>query len=176
MAHGVSTATAGQVSESVFSRTVGMISTVCGAVAAAMISAGVVITCQMIFVRFALNQSSIWQTEAVTYLIIGATLIGLPYVQKQRGHVNVDLIPSLLPLAARRALAFVVLTTSIAVIGVMAWYGYELFHISLMRGWTSDTVWAIDLWIPYAAMPIGFGLFVLQLVADLVESLTGEPV
>jgi len=39
----------------------------------------------------------VWQTEAVVYLAIGATLIGLPYVQQLRGHVNVDLVPLALP-------------------------------------------------------------------------------
>jgi hypothetical protein len=34
---------------------------------AAMIVISVLITCQMIFVRFVLNQSTIWQTEAVVY-------------------------------------------------------------------------------------------------------------
>ncbi|MEM8754308.1 MAG: TRAP transporter small permease, partial [Pseudomonadota bacterium] len=31
-----------------------------------------------------------------------------------------------------------------------------------------DTVWGVRLWIPYLSIPIGFGLFLLQLVADLV--------
>jgi TRAP-type mannitol/chloroaromatic compound transport system permease small subunit len=58
-----------------------------------MIVAAVAITCQMIFVRFVLNGSTVWQTEAVIYLVIAATLVGLPYVQRLRGHVNVDLVP-----------------------------------------------------------------------------------
>ncbi len=51
----------------------------------------------MIFVRAVLNRSTIWQTEAVIYLMIAATLIGLPYVQKLRGHVGVDLVPTCRP-------------------------------------------------------------------------------
>jgi TRAP-type C4-dicarboxylate transport system permease small subunit len=82
---------------------------------AAMIVAAVAITCQMIFVRFVLNGSTVWQTEAVTYLMIAATLIGLPYVQRQRGHVNVDLLPWPCCRAARKALALLVLVASIAV-------------------------------------------------------------
>ena len=62
-----------------------------------MILVSVMITCQMIWVRFVMNESTIWQTEAVTYLMISATLIGLPYVQLLKGHVNVDLVPMLLP-------------------------------------------------------------------------------
>ena len=46
-------------------KAVDAISTLCGWVSAAMILVSVAITCQMIFVRFVLNQSTIWQTEAV---------------------------------------------------------------------------------------------------------------
>jgi TRAP-type C4-dicarboxylate transport system permease small subunit len=70
----------------------------------------------MIFVRFVLNQSTVWQTEAVVYLMIAATMIGLPYVQRLRGHVNVDLCPwhaAHAPL--RKALAFFVLSASILI-------------------------------------------------------------
>ncbi len=160
-----------------FVRVVGAISTACGIVAALLILASVLITCQMIWVRFVLNESTIWQTEAVTYMMIGATLVGLPYVQLLRGHVNVDLVPMLLTPFWQKLLALLVLAFSITVIGIMAWYGYELFHVALDRGWRSDTVWGVKLWIPYVAMPIGFGLYVLQMIADLVASwLCDEPV
>ena len=173
MAHGLSEARTDAPSGG-FSRTVGAISAVCGAVAAGMIVLAVAITCQMIFVRFALNASTIWQTEAVTYLVIGATLVGLPYVQKLRGHVNVDLIAELLPPAGRKALAAFVLLASIAVVGVMFWHGFELFRIAFERGWRMDTVWGPPLWIPYVSMPLGFGLFTLQFAADPWDALSAE--
>ncbi|MEM9430307.1 MAG: TRAP transporter small permease [Pseudomonadota bacterium] len=156
-----------------FLRAVGWISTVAGWCAAAMIVAAVGITCQMIFIRFVLNGSTVWQTEAVIYLVIAATLVGLPYVQRLRGHVNVDLIPLALPFRFRRWLAVVTLTLSIAIVGVMLFYGYEFWHFAWDRGWRSDTVWGVKLWIPYLAVPVGFGLLLLQLVADLVAVVTG---
>ena len=146
---------------------VGRISQACGVVAAFMIMASVLITCQMIWVRGVLGQSSIWQTEAVIYLMIGATLIGLPYVQLLRGHVNVDLVPGMLPYRARRVLALFVLGLSALLALVIAWEGFWLFHIAWERGWNSDTVWGPPLWIPYLALPIGFGLYLLQLAVDL---------
>ena len=121
--------------------------------------------------RFVLNGTTVWQTEAVVYLMIAATLLGLSYVQRLRGHVNVDLIPLAVPRRARKGLAVVTLTLSIAIVAVMLWYGFEFWHVAWARGWTSDTVWAIDLWIPYLAIPVGLGLFLLQLVADLVALL-----
>jgi TRAP-type C4-dicarboxylate transport system permease small subunit len=157
-----------------FLRGVGGISTLCGWIAAGMILASVLITCQMIFVRFVLRQSTIWQTETVIYLMIGATMLGLPYVQKLRGHVNVDLLPLWLGPGPRKALAVLVLAAGIAVIGIMGWYAWENWHVTWTRGWRSSSVWGPPLWIPYLALPVGFALFVLQLLADLVALLTGR--
>ncbi|SEL62805.1 TRAP-type C4-dicarboxylate transport system, small permease component [Roseovarius azorensis] len=160
--------TVARTGQNPFLRAVAALSTFAGWVAAGMIVASVIITCQMIWVRFVLNGTTVWQTEVVIYLMIAATLLGLPYVQRLRGHVNVDLIPLALPGRARKGLAVLTLTLSIAIVAVMLWYGYEFWHIAWARGWTSDTVWAVRLWIPYLALPIGLGLFLLQLIADLV--------
>ncbi len=154
-------------------RAVDALSGVCGAVAATMILVAVLLTCQMIWVRTVNNASTVWQTETVIYLMIGATLLGLPYVQRWRGHVNVDLLPRLLPPAAARGLAVLTLGVAILVIGVMLRYGYEMWHVAWERGWRSDTVWGPPLWIPYVALPIGFALYLVQLVSDLVAVATG---
>ena len=47
----------------------------------------------MVFVRYVLNQNTIWQTDFVTYSLVAATFIGSPYVLMTRGHVNVDVLP-----------------------------------------------------------------------------------
>lgn len=168
---GKSSAAMAQTGNNPFLRLVAAISTVAGWCSATMIVLAVAITCQMIFIRFVLNGSTVWQTEAVIYLAIGATLIGLPYVQRLRGHVNVDLIPLTLAPRARFVLALFTLSLSIVMVAIMLWYGYEFWHLAYERNWRSDTIWGVRLWIPYSALPIGFALFLLQLVADLVALL-----
>lgn len=170
---GQSNAAEAKVGDNPFLRLVAALSTVAGWVSAGMIVAAVGITCQMIFIRFVLNGSTVWQTEAVIYLVVGATLIGLPYVQRLRGHVNVDLVPLALPRRGRMVLAVITLSVSILIVGVMLYYGFEYWHFAWDRGWRSDTVWGVRLWIPYLAIPVGFGLLMLQLIADLVALLTG---
>ena len=157
----------------IFLKIVAALSNFAGWTAAAMIVAAVGITCQMIVIRFVLNGSTVWQTEAVIYLVIGATLIGLPYVQRLRGHVNVDLIPLALPPRLRFLLAILTSCLSIIIIGIMFFYGFDYWHFAWERGWRSDTVWGVRLWIPYLALPTGFGLLLLQLIADFVAVLTG---
>jgi TRAP-type C4-dicarboxylate transport system permease small subunit len=168
-----SSASPARAGDNLFLKIVFGLSTVAGWTAAAMILSAVFITCQMIFVRFVMNGSTVWQTEAVIYLMVGATLLGLSYVQLMRGHVNVDLIPLALPYRARFGMAVITLLLSIAIVFVLFWYGFEFWHFAFERGWKSETVWAVRLWIPYLAMPVGFGLLLLQLVADLVALLTG---
>ena len=161
------TAGALRTGNNLFLRIVAGISTLCGWIAAAMILSADFITCQMIFVRFVLGQSTIWQTEAVIYLVLASTLLGLPYVQLMRGHVNVDLLPIYTRGRIRNALAFLVLGASIVIIGIMAYHAYEMWHFAWTRGWRSESVWGPRLWVPYLAMPVGFGLYLLQLGADL---------
>ncbi|EEE46942.1 TRAP transporter small permease [Roseibium denhamense] len=169
---GHSSAAVAHAGNNPFLRAVAAISTVAGWCSAAMIVAAVAITCQMIFVRFVLNGSTVWQTEAVIYLVIAATLVGLPYVQRLRGHVNVDLVPLSLPPRARFFLALITLSLSILIVGIMLFYGFEYWHFAWDRGWRSDTVWGVRLWIPYLSLPVGFGLLLLQLIADLVAVIT----
>jgi TRAP-type C4-dicarboxylate transport system permease small subunit len=170
---GQSSAVVAHTGENRFLRTVAAISTFAGWCSAAMIVIAVGITCQMIFVRFVMNGSTVWQTEAVIYLMIAATLIGLPYVQRLRGHVNVDLLPLALGRAKRKGLAVIMLSVSIVIVAIMLWYGYEWWHIAWERGWRSETVWGVMLWKPYLALPVGLALFLLQLVADLYALLIG---
>ncbi|GGA20009.1 TRAP transporter small permease [Neptunicoccus cionae] len=168
MAGHTPSAATSHVGNNAFLRVVAALSTLSGWCSAAMIVAAVVITCQMIVVRFVLNGSTVWQTEAVIYLAISATLIGLPYVQRLRGHVNVDLVPLALPKKARFVLCICTLSLTIAMVCVMLWYGFEFWHLAFERNWKSDTIWGVRLWIPYLALPVGFALFLLQLIADLV--------
>ena len=163
-----SSADAAKTGDNGFLRLVAALSTFAGWCSAAMIVSAVLITCQMIFVRFVLNGSTVWQTEFVVYLMIGATLFGLPYVQRLRGHVNVDLIPLTFAITARFWLNVLTLSMSIVIVAIMLYYGFENWHLAWSKGWRSDTVWGVPLWIPYITLPIGFGLLLLQLIADLV--------
>ena len=88
-----------------FVRSVYFVSRLCGAFAAGLIALAVLVVCQMVFVRYALNSNTIWQTDFVTYSLIAATFVGSPYVMLLRGHVNVDVLPHYLRGRGRFALA-----------------------------------------------------------------------
>ena len=148
---------------------------VAGIAAAAMIGISVLIVCQLVFTRYVLNEPTAWQTELVTYLLVGATLIGSPYVLMIGGHVSVDLLPHYLSETGRRRLTLLTSAAGIAFCCVLLWSGAHLWVEAFQEGWRSETVWAVPLWIPYAALPLGFGLMLLQYIADVLSLVSAEP-
>ncbi|WP_339861936.1 TRAP transporter small permease [Thalassospira alkalitolerans] len=155
-----------------FIATVHFLSKICGVVAASMFAIAMFIICQLVFMRYVLNASTTWQTEAVIYLMIGATLVGLPYVQMIRGHVNVDLLPLYLRRGPRKVLAIITMLCGIGISALFGYYGLELVIEAFEGGWLSETIWAVPLWKPFSSLPIGFGLLFLQFCADLLGLLT----
>lgn len=157
-----------------FINLVSVISKACGIIAAVLVGLAIVVVCQMVVMRYFLNASTIWQTEFVIYALVASTFIGSPYVLLIKGHVNVDLLPHYLGHNGRYALAMLASVLGFVFCAVLTWKGYELFHESLVNGWTTDTVWALPLWIPYISIPVGIGLLTLQYVADIISLATGH--
>lgn len=157
-----------------FIRTVRALSQACGIVAALGLVAAVLVVCQMVVLRYFLNESTIWQTEFVTYALVGATFIGSPYVLLIKGHVNVDLLPLYLGQRARMVLALLASTASLTFCLLLAWSGWNHFHEAWTNGWHTETVWALPLWIPLLPLPLGIGLLALQYVADILCLVTGR--
>jgi TRAP-type C4-dicarboxylate transport system permease small subunit len=157
-----------------FVAAVRLASKLCGMLAAALIASAILVVCEMVVIRYFLKASATWQTDYATFSLVGATLIGSPYVLSIKGHVNVDLLPSYLGARGRRLLAIVASSGGLIFAGVLAWCGYVLFHESLTGGWRTDTIWELPLWIPYLALPLGIGLLALQYLADIIELLSGE--
>jgi TRAP-type C4-dicarboxylate transport system permease small subunit len=157
-----------------FVRAIRLVSQACGLVAAVLIGLGVLVVCQMVYVRYILNQTTIWQTDFVTYSLIGATFIGSPYVLMTRGHVNVDILPHYMGPRGRFWFALFSAVIALAFSLTMTVLTFLFWQEAWENNWVSDTMWRARLWIPYAAMPVGLGILSLQYVADLYNLLTGR--
>jgi TRAP-type C4-dicarboxylate transport system permease small subunit len=157
-----------------FVRIVRHVSLACGYFAAALIALGVVVVCHMVFVRYALNQNTIWQTDFVTYSLIAATFVGSPFVLMTRGHVNVDVLPLYSGPRLRFWLAIFASLVTLAFCLTMAVLTFQFWKEAWDNKWVSDTMWRARLWIPYSSMPIGLGILALQCLADLFALVSGR--
>ena len=155
-------------------RAIKFLSRICGYAAAALIGASVVVVCEIVLVRYAFNQNTIWQTDFVTYSLVAATFVGSPYLLTLRGHVNVDVLPHYV---GRRSRWWLALFASLLTLGfcvTIAILGYQLWKEAWDQKWVSDTMWRARLWIPYLSMPIGLGILALQSIVDLWALVTGR--
>jgi TRAP-type C4-dicarboxylate transport system permease small subunit len=157
-----------------FVRGVRLLSTLCGFVAAALIAMSVIVVSEMVFVRYALNMNTIWQTDFVTYSLVAATFVGSSYVLMTRGHVNVDVLPHYVSPRLRRWLALFAAGLSLAFCVTIAVLTFRFWKEAWDNAWVSDTMWRARLWIPYLSMPIGLSILALQSLADLLNLATGR--
>jgi TRAP-type C4-dicarboxylate transport system permease small subunit len=151
-----------------------LLSQISGVAAILLILAALVVICEMIFVREILKQSSIWQTEFVTFALIAATFIGAPYVLMTKGHVNVDLVPLLVGHKTRVILAYVAALLSLAFCLIILWNSIHWWQDAFVKGYLTSSMWRARLWIPYLSIPVGMGLTALQYIADIWALSTGR--
>jgi len=157
-----------------FVRAVRAISRFCGYIAAALIALGVLVVCHMVFVRYVLNQNTIWQTDFVTYCLVAATFIGSPFVLMTRGHVNVDVLPLYAGPRLRYWLAIFASLLTLFFVITMTVVTFLFWQEAWDNKWVSDTMWRARLWIPYACMPVGLSILALQCVADMACLISGR--
>jgi TRAP-type C4-dicarboxylate transport system permease small subunit len=148
-------------------RAVTWLSRACGVFAMALLAAAVLVVCQMVVVRTVFGWSTVWQTEFVIYAIVASTFIGSPYVLLHRGHVNVDLLPNAAGPRGKYWLELCAGLVSLAFCALLASSGWHYFYSAWTRGWTTETVWALPLWIPLLPLPLGIGLLCLQYLVEL---------
>ena len=138
-----------------------------GVIAAAMILVSIAVVCQMVFVRAVLNESSIWQTEFVMYLLVAATFIGAPYILLTRGHVAVDVVPLMVRPRARRGLHMIGSLIALTFCGLFLYASVPWWWETWVSDQTTSSMWRARLWIPYLAVPVGLTVLCLQYLAEM---------
>jgi TRAP-type C4-dicarboxylate transport system permease small subunit len=138
-----------------------------GVFAAALIVLSILVICQMVFVRAVLGESSIWQTEFVTFALVAATFLGAPYILLTRGHVSVDVVPLMLATPGRRRLHLLGSVIALTFCGFFLYAAVPWWWEVWASGATTPSIWRARLWIPYLSVPVGLGLLCLQYLTEI---------
>jgi TRAP-type C4-dicarboxylate transport system permease small subunit len=138
-----------------------------GVFSAGLILLSVGVVCQMVFVRAVLGESSIWQTEFVTFSLIASTFLGAPYILLTRGHVNVDLLPLMVGIPSRRVLHFLGSVVALAFCAIFLAAALPWWYETWESGQTTSTIWRARVWIPYLSVPVGLAMLCLQYIAEV---------
>lgn len=139
-----------------------------GIFAMILLASATVVVTQMVVWRYFLGASTVWQTEYVIFSTTAAMMLGAPYVLALKGHVGVDILVQAVSSGTRRIFALISGLASLGFVGALAWSGLHFLYEATMNGWTTDTIWALPLWIPFWPVPFAFALMSLQLIVQMI--------
>lgn len=139
------------------------------AAGAASIVIMVIIVTVNVFLRQVFNKPLLFTEEYCGYLLVLAVYMGLAYTTRVGAHIKVELITSKLPKRAKDGLEVITLLPALVLIGIMFWYGWDLFMVNLRGGYRASTFYATPLWIPFIPMWVGLIFFGLAVVALMVR-------
>jgi len=134
-----------------------------------LLIAAMLVVCQMIAIRYILRMATIWQTDFVVFSATAAIFLGAPYVLLKGGHVGVDIVEMMVGEKTRRGLRIVASFLGLLFCMAMLVASWIHFHDAWAGNWKHSSVWAPPLWIPLAALPIGFGMLCLQYIAEILK-------
>jgi len=150
-----------------FIKLIHLLSKICGIISTVLIASAVLVTTQMVVVRYIFKMNTVWQTEYVIFSLAAATFIGSPYVLLKKGHVNVDLIPYYLSEKGKNILAIFAAILALIFLFFLFYSSMQLFSHSWVKNVKTPTIWALPLWKVYIFLPVGIGILILQYLADI---------
>ena len=158
-----------------FDRAVAMLSAAAAGVAAAILLVIFIIVQLEVVLRFVFDSPTSWSHEVSTFAICWVGFLAAGHILRLGRHLEVDVLTSRISKSSRRTLGTITDVMACAFCTYACYLGVKFVDIALMMGATSASEIDTPLWIPYLAIPIGFGIFALEFVArilsrwDLVE-------
>jgi len=125
--------------------------------------------CYEVFMRYVFVSPTVWVDEVSRITQIWAAYLAGAYALKYRELIVIDVAFKDPNTTGRKIIETFALIVIALFCAVAVWYGYELWHKSMLRGHTTDTYLALPKWFTQASIWVGFGLLMLQVFVELVK-------
>ena len=150
-------------------RIAGAIDLAVEAIAAALLTATVLIALLQVFCRYVLNDSLSWPEEMAKFAFVWFVFLGAAMVTRRSRHIVIDLVPRSLGPEALRIHAILVRVISASVAAFLLIYGFDLVSKSTF---TSPALqWPYT--YLYLAIPVGAAISLVVLALEPIEGLRG---
>ncbi|MYN14811.1 TRAP transporter small permease subunit [Pusillimonas sp. TS35] len=132
------------------------------ALVVALIAAMTVVIWLSVFTRYVSEDPIPWAEQVAKYLMIWAAFLGSSLALREGAHISVNLVVGLFPPKVRKVFACLVILLNLVFLTTCMTYGF--IYIYNIRGQIDPMVWDMSLSIPYAAIPVGCLLMIVQLL------------
>lgn len=154
-------------------RWAGVLAEATGYLSAAALLAATGVTLHAVITRYFLGLPTVWQMEVTIYLMMIVAFVGAAYGLKHHAHVGVDLVVEQFRPRGRLVLRTITAVLCLAVVLVVLWTSFQLWHEAYEGGFRSSTAWRAPLAVVYTILPIGMFLVALQYIAMIIEAVLG---
>ena len=129
---------------------------------------GFIVTYEVIM-RYMFNAPTIWVDDVARIALLWATYGGAASVLKNRQMITIEVAFKDHLSTSRRLVETFALLALFRFAGVASWYGFSLWLQATLAGHITDSALGVPKWLTLAPVWIGFGLFLLQGMAQLIR-------
>lgn len=103
-----------------------------------------------------------WLFTSSEYGLLYMTMLGAPWLVRERGHVHIELVTAALPPALRRIVSRLVALGCVVVSLILAWYGLQLFLTNIERNDFDVRAYFYPRWLLTITFPIAFTFMAIE--------------
>src|SRR6056300_729018 len=103
-----------------------------------------------------------WLFTSSEYALLYMTMLGAPWLVREKGHVHIELVTAALPPRARRIISRLVAAACVLVSLILAWKGADLFLTNIERNDFDVRAYYFPRWILTISFPIAFGMMAVE--------------
>ena len=103
-----------------------------------------------------------WLFTSAEYGLLYMTMLGAPWLVRERGHVHIELVTAALPPAVRRVVSRGVALACVIVSLILAWYGLQLLLTNIERNDYDVRAYFYPRWMLTITFPIAFSLMAIE--------------
>lgn len=109
-----------------------------------------------------------WLFTSAEYGLLYMTMLGAPWLVREKGHVHIELVTAALPPAVRHVVSRLVALACVVVSLILAWKGLDLFLTNIERHDYDVRAYFFPRWILTISFPISFGLMAVEFARFVV--------
>lgn len=121
--------------------------------------------------RYILRDPLILADEFGGYALVAITFLGLAYCGQERGHIRITFLVERMRRTSAGRIRVATLALGLGLVAVAAWVSWQFLGDSFTRNMRSNSLLSVPLKWPQMAMPVGFTLFALILLAQLIGAI-----
>ena len=124
-----------------------------------------------VVMRYLFNSPTIWALELSEYCLVFLAFAGAADLQKKKKHIKMDFFYKKLSRQTRYIIDLIIYLLTVVFSYILLAKSVQMTLIAYKYNSMSNSLLEVPLCIPYAIVPFGMGLLLIQAITDVVNSI-----